>query len=292
MSGLSVTERAGCTKLLKLISKEDLLSLSDTVTNKMIVVENVTEAMETILSFSKNAEELLKRKKVHRDLIFKYLAKEGVAMPPSTDKHQLVKRTLQLWSSGKAVDETRQRPPTQTVSTDEKTGVDFDPMVLGQQFCQWFFQLLNSQNPSLGQPPQDWGPQHFWPDAKLRLLSKAGNEQMEEFLGAELVNLRLLALTREERLFLSPNLESHGLRTLASPHGLVLVAVAGTIHRDGACLGIFEKIFGLIHSPLENNSWKIKFVNLKIRGQDALGGTEVVAPALNYNSTELQLLCS
>lgn len=115
---------------------------------------------------------------------------------------------------------------------------------------------------------------------------------MEEFLGAELVSLRLLALTREERLLLSPNLEPPGLRGLASPHGLVLVAVAGTIHRDGACLGVFEQIFGLIRSPLENNSWKIKFVNLKIRGQDALGGAEMAAPALTYNSTELQLLCS
>ncbi|XP_042369831.1 uncharacterized protein C3orf38-like [Plectropomus leopardus] len=297
MSGLSETERAGCRNLLKLLSKSDLLSLSDTVTNKMIAVENVTEAMETILSFTKNAEELLKRKKVYRDIIFKYLAKEGVAMSPNSEKHQLVKRTLELWSSGKVVydretAETRQRPSTQTVSTDVKAEVGFDPQVLGQQFCQWFFQLLNSQNPSPDQSPQDWGPQHFWPDVKLRLLSIAGSQQMEEFLGAELVSLRLLALTKEERLLLSPNLEPHGLRTLASPHGLVLVAVAGTIHRDGTCLGIFEQIFGLIRSPEENNSWKIKCVNLKIRGQDALGGTEVVAPALSYNSSELQLLCS
>lgn len=114
---------------------------------------------------------------------------------------------------------------------------------------------------------------------------------MEEFLGAELVNQRLLALTREERLLLSPNLNPHGLRVLASPHGLVLVAVAGTIQRDGSCLGIFEQIFGLISSPQENNSWKIKFVNLNIRGQDVLEGSEVLAPSLNYNSAELQLLC-
>lgn len=114
---------------------------------------------------------------------------------------------------------------------------------------------------------------------------------MEEFIGAELVSLRLLALTKEERLLLSPNLQPHGLRTLVSPHGLVLVAVAGTIYRDEACLGIFEQIFGLIRSPMENNSWKIKFINLKIRGQDALDGTEVTAPSLNYNSSELQLLC-
>lgn len=173
-----------------------------------------------------------------------------------------------------------------------KSDADFDPQVLGQQFCQWFFHILNSQNPSLGQQPQDWGPQHFWPDVKLRLLSRTGSEQMDEFLGSELVSLRLLSLTRDERLLLSPNLESHGLRTLCSPHGLVLVAVAGTIHRDSTCLGIFEQIFGIIRSPLEKNTWKIKFINLKIRGQDALSGTEVAAPALTYNSSELQLLCS
>ncbi|XP_061548262.1 uncharacterized protein C3orf38 homolog isoform X1 [Phycodurus eques] len=303
MSPLSVPERSGCLKILKLMSKVDLLSLSDTVTNKMIVVEDVTEARETIISFTKDAEELLKRKKVHRDIIFKYLAKEGVAMPPSSEKHQLVKRTLELWSTAQTVveernpgatDDTGQRPlPNTAVKTaDVKAEICCDTLVLGQQFCSWFFQLLNSQNPSLGQQPQDWGPQHFWPDVKLHLVARAGNEQMEEFLGAELVSCRLLALTQEERLHFSPNLEPHGLKALTSPHGLVLVAVAGTIHRDTTCLGMFEQIFGLIRSPLENNSWKIKFVNMKIRGQDALVGTQMTAPALTYNSAELQMLCT
>ncbi|TKS67397.1 hypothetical protein D9C73_001279 [Collichthys lucidus] len=292
MSGLSDTERAECAKILNLMSKGDVLSLSDTVTNKLIVVEHVKEAVETILSFTKNAEEFLRRKKVYRELIFKYLAKEGVAMPPNSEKHQLVKRTLELWSSRKKLIRPDRHRPQETACDSTKVEAGFDPLVLGQQFCQWFFQLLNSQNPSLGQQPQDWGPQHFWQDAKLRLLSRTGSEQMDEFLGAELVNLRLLALTRDERLLLSPNLDTQGLKVLTSPHGLVLVAVAGTIHRDEACLGVFEQIFGLIRSPLENNSWKIKFVNLKIRGQDALGGTEVAAPSLSYNSTELQLLCS
>ncbi|KAG7503435.1 hypothetical protein JOB18_038444 [Solea senegalensis] len=292
MSGLSETERAGCSVILKLMSKADLYSLSDTVTNRMVVVENSTEAMETILSFSKSAEEFLRRKKVHRDLIFKHLAKEGVVMSPNSEKHQLVKRTLELWSSGKAAVNKGETDNTRDKTSDLQDEVGFDPQVLGQQFCRWLFQILNSQNASLGQQPQDWGPQHFWPDVKLRLLSRAGSEQMEEFNGAELVSLRLLALTRDEQLLLSPNLESHGIRTLVSPHGLVLVAVAGTIHRDEICLGIFEQIFGLIQSPMENNIWKIKFVNLKIRGQDALGGTEVEAPSLTYNSSELRFLCS
>ncbi|KAA8588287.1 hypothetical protein FQN60_001481 [Etheostoma spectabile] len=249
-------------------------------------LDGVHQAIETILLYTQNAEELLKRKKVYRELIFKYLAQEGVAMPPNSEKHQLVKRTLELWSSGKTVVD-KSLPGERHMAE-----VGFDPVVLGQQFCQWFFQLLNSHNPLLGQPPQDWGPQHFWPDVKLRLFSVAGHEQMDEFLGAELVSSRLLALTGDEHLLLSPNMQPNGLRTLTSPHGLVLVAVAGTIHRGETCLGIFEQIFGLIRSPLEKNSWKIKFVNLKIKAQDALGGTDMVAPALSYNSTELQLLCS
>uniref|UniRef100_A0A1A8IVV9 Chromosome 3 open reading frame 38 n=1 Tax=Nothobranchius kuhntae TaxID=321403 RepID=A0A1A8IVV9_NOTKU len=288
MPGLSKTETIGLKKILNSMTAEDLMSLSDTVTNKLIVVENVSEATETILSFSKNAEELLRRRKVQRDLIFKYLVKEGVTMSPNSEKHQLVKRALELWSP---VKETLQQPATSD-STDVKVEVNFDPLVLGQQFCQWFFQLLNSQNPSLGHQPLQWGPQHFWPDVKLRLLSRTNVEEMEEFTGAELVSLRLLALTGGERLHFSPNLEPHGIKALASPHGLVLVGVAGTIHRDSSCLGIFEQTFGLIRSPLDENSWKVKFINLKIKGQDALGGSEVAAPSLSYNSTELQLYCS
>nr|XP_020470092.1 uncharacterized protein C3orf38 homolog [Monopterus albus] len=271
MSRLTKTERLGCREILKLMSKDDILSLFHTVTNKMIAAENIKEARKAILSFTKNAEEFLKRKKVHRDLIFKYLAMQGVAMPSNSEKLELVKKTLELWSCGKkaVVDESlpeetnasRPRGPTETPSgsTDMKTEVGFDPLLLGHQFCQWFFQLLNSQNPTLGQQPQDWGPQHFWPNAKLSLLYRSGSEQLDELLGAEL---------------------------------LVLVGVAGTIHRGTIWLGIFEQIFGLIRSPLEANSWKIKFINLKIRGQDAVGGTEVAAPALTYTAKELQFLCS
>lgn len=69
--------------------------------------------------------------------------------------------------SGRLEDEEKR-----TVSTDGKAETSFDPLVFGRQFCQWFFQLLNSQNLSLGQQPQDWGPQHFWPDARLRLFCR------------------------------------------------------------------------------------------------------------------------
>lgn len=150
---------------------------------------------------------------------------------------------------------------------------------LGKQFCQWFFQLLNSQNPQAALPVQDWGPQHFWSDARLLLLS----HQKEEFIGAELVCKRLFALVWEERLLFCPNLEQTGLKCVSTPHGLVLVAVAGTIHRESSCLGVFEQVFSLIRSPLDDNRWKIKSVHLKIKGQI---GKETL-PALTYDSKEL-----
>lgn len=176
----------------------------------------------------------------------------------------------------------------------EVTGDGLSNVVtLGRQFCQWFFQLLNSQNPTFGQQPQDWGPQHFWDDVRLRLLASTENESKEEFLGAELVSLRLQALSRDESLLFSPNLEPPGLRTISTAHGLVVVAVAGTIHRGQACLGIFEQVFGLIRSPLNDNSWKMKCIDLKIRAKNSVKDQdELVSPALTYSSSELQLLCS
>ena len=184
-------------------------------------------------------------------------------------------------------------PPPSTLA-GEVTGDGLSNVVtLGRQFCQWFFQLLNSQNPTFGQQPQDWGPQHFWDDVRLRLLASTENESKEEFLGAELVSLRLQALSRDESLLFSPNLEPPGLRTISTAHGLVVVAVAGTIHRGQACLGIFEQVFGLIRSPLNDNSWKMKCIDLKIRAKNSVKDQdELVSPALTYSSSELQLLCS
>ncbi|CAM4606370.1 unnamed protein product [Leuciscus chuanchicus] len=285
MSHLSMKEQSGCRKLLKLLPLDDLLALKDTVTNRLIAVESTEEAIEATITYSKDAEELLKRKKVHRDVIFKYLANEGVAMPPNSEKHQLVRRTIEFWSSGEI-----SRREKNTVITDEVGDGLSDLAALGKQFCQWFYSLLNSQNPSQGPPVQDWGPQHFWEDARLRLLLCTGEQRLDEFNGAQMVSQRLHALAGEERLLFCPNLEGYGLKCISSAHGLVVVAVAGTIHRDNACLGIFEQVFGLIRSPMDNNRWKIKYVYIKVEAQSAI--TERPLPLVTYDSKELLRFCN
>ncbi|XP_023683379.2 uncharacterized protein C3orf38 homolog [Paramormyrops kingsleyae] len=283
MAGLTAIERDGFIQILGFLSEADLRGLCDTVTNRMIAVANAKEAREAILAYSQDAEELLKRKKVHRDVIFKYLAAQNVVVPPTAEKSQLVKATLQLWRSGKA-----SRPAIEEKEDNSNVNVS-DYLTLGKAFCQWFFQALNSQNPAKDQPPEPWGPQHFWENACLKLQSTMQAEQLDEFQGAELVSLRLLAMAREERLLFNPNLEPHGLKCVASPHGLVVVAVAGTIHKEWVCMGIFEQVFGLIRSPFDNKNWKIKSLHLKIRHCDTLGGENLSSPALTCNSSQLQL---
>ncbi|XP_056435167.1 uncharacterized protein C3orf38 homolog [Gadus chalcogrammus] len=323
MAGLSDKERIGCANLLRLMPESDVRSLCETVTSKKIQVETTRAAIEAIVSYSNDAAELFKRRKVHRDIIFKYLANEGIVMPIHCDKTLLVKRTLEFWSSGKRGQPTSgadpgrrpgppaspgpcqgrasvpqpkpgaprapayefSRPGPEIQSTEIKAEITVEQS--SEQFCRWFFQLLNSQNPSLGQEPQDWGPQHFWIDAKLNLVSSVGNQQVEQIQGADLVHLRLLALVKDERLFLNPNLEPHGHRFISSPHGLVLVAVAGTIHRDNCWLGIFEQVFGLIRTPMEN-TWKIKYTDLRVRGAGTQDGAEGMSPTVTCDFDELQ----
>lgn len=166
---------------------------------------------------------------------------------------------------------------------EDKKAEKVDFRRLGEEFCHWFFELLNSQNPFLGPPQDEWGPQHFWHDVKLRFYYNTSEQNVIDYCGAEIVSLRLLSLVKEEYLFLSPNLDASGLKCASSPHGLVMVGVAGTVHRGNTCLGIFEQIFGLMHCPVLENTWKIKFINLKIIGEGSVALGTLMKPAVNLN---------
>ncbi|XP_075450124.1 uncharacterized protein C3orf38 homolog [Ascaphus truei] len=286
MVGLSARERAGCKQLLELLGTSELLALAETVTNRLIQVQSREEAIHAVLTYSQSATELLKRRKVQRDEIFKYLVMQNIAVLPTSEKHQLIQRVLEHWRDSVV----RQRPPpiSQVKKEDKPVPGSLDCVKLGEQFCKWFFQLLNSQNPLLEHEKGDWGPQHFWEDVVLKFVYSTTEQNVEEYSGAQMASLRLLALVREERLLFQPNLDASGLKCVLSPHGLVVVAVAGTMHRGSLCMGVFEKIFGLIRCPVGEN-WKIRFVNLKIIGRDMLGTVESLpVPSIQYKTSELE----
>uniref|UniRef100_A0A8C5LJ21 Chromosome 3 open reading frame 38 n=1 Tax=Leptobrachium leishanense TaxID=445787 RepID=A0A8C5LJ21_9ANUR len=286
MAGLNAQEKAGSRQLLEQLDTADLMSLTDTVTKSLIRVFSREEAIDAILVYSANATELLKRRKVHRDIIFKYLADQRIPVLPSSDKNQLIQHAINYWQ------DPGERPKPKTAS-QAKAEVpshlgSLDCQLLGEQFCRWFYQLLNSQNPMLGQDKGPWGPQHFWEDAVLKFAYSTMEENMEEYSGAQMTSLRLLALTREEKLVFNPNIDAKGLKCVTSAHGLVVVAVAGTILRNNVWLGVFEQVFGLIRCPIGDN-WKIRFVNLKVLGQNTLGsGESPPVLSIQYQTSDLE----
>ncbi|XP_007893897.2 uncharacterized protein C3orf38 [Callorhinchus milii] len=288
--GLTQTERRGFGEMLLSLDPRELLSLADTVTNRLLSMEGPREAINAILSYSQSAEELLRRRKLRRETIFQYLAKHNVIVPATAEKCQLVQRVVEYWREGLNVSQKNEVAGNIALKPDESKTVDYQAM--GLQFSHWFYQLLNSQSPLMGEQPKEWGPQHFWEDSELKFAYKTSEEQVEAYHGAEMVSLRLLALTKDENLFLNPNLSGGGLKCIHSPHGLVIIAVAGTIHRESICLGIFEQIFGLIRCPNSDNNWKMKFISLKITGHNTQQTSihpdkPLQLPMIKYESSEL-----
>ena len=55
------------------------------------------DAVNAILTFSQSVEELLKRKKIKRDTLFRYLASHGIGIDPKGEKHTLVDEILKFW---------------------------------------------------------------------------------------------------------------------------------------------------------------------------------------------------
>ncbi|XP_061163117.1 uncharacterized protein C3orf38 homolog [Saccostrea echinata] len=135
---------------------------------------------------------------------------------------------------------------------------------LGETFARWFFDALNSHNPSRGVPVQDFGPQHFLDDAELFLLKLGAVENREKCSGHQAVSDRFLGFVKGENLLFNPNCEHGGIMVDTNPHGLVVVLVCGTIHRENQCLGIFEQMFGLIKDPRFDNNYKIKISKMKL----------------------------
>lgn len=301
MSGLSYPEREGCRNLLGLLENDDIMALCDTITNRLVQPDDRQDAIRAILAYSQSVEELLRRKKVHRDIIFKYLASQGVIIPPATEKHSLIQHAKDHWKRQLQLKLKETPEPVKTSQDirlfqqqekEDKKAEKVDFRQLGEEFCHWFFELLNSQNPFLGPPQDEWGPQHFWHDVKLRFYYNTSEQKVIDYHGAEIVSLRLLSLVKEEYLFLSPNLDSRGLKCASSPHGLVMVGVAGTVHRGDTCLGIFEQIFGLIRCPFVENTWKIKFINLRIIGEASLAPGTLMKPAITFEQSDLEAFYS
>ncbi|XP_063295435.1 uncharacterized protein LOC134582463 [Pelobates fuscus] len=99
MAGLSQREREGSRQLLQLLATPDLQSLAGTVTKNRNQAFSRTGAIEAIILNSSNAAELLKRRKVLRDIIYQYLVQQGVSVASSSTKTELITHAVQYWAT-------------------------------------------------------------------------------------------------------------------------------------------------------------------------------------------------
>ncbi|XP_072901208.1 uncharacterized protein [Hemitrygon akajei] len=102
---ISQTQRRGCSEILKSLSCGNLLGLKDIVVRGGLTTEDL---IGIILNHSQSAEELLKRRKVLREDILKYLNKQGFELSSLLDKQQLIDYALTYWS----ITETNGEPST------------------------------------------------------------------------------------------------------------------------------------------------------------------------------------
>jgi len=96
---LTERERHGMAELLSRMEPTDLMSLTQTVTSRLLVADTPAEAVETIILHTDKATDLLKRKKVKKELLFKYLHSKRVPIESAADKAVHVSRVLETWQS-------------------------------------------------------------------------------------------------------------------------------------------------------------------------------------------------
>lgn len=144
-----------------------------------------------------------------------------------------------------------------------------EAQTISLSFVSWFYQMLNAILTGKVQsatPNTNWGPNHFWNDAKLILnIERPGGIMTDESEGSSLVSEKLLAVVLQFRLYFNPNMTSQGIRGEMNCHGLLAVKAAGTLHNDSNVIGLFEQVFGLVKDPQEEGNWKIKNTELRLR---------------------------
>jgi len=95
---LTEREKHGIAELLHRLDSADLTSLAQTVTSRLIVPESTAEAVSAIVLHTDRAADLLRRRKLRKEFLFKYLhAKRVEGIDPAADKSVIISHVLALW---------------------------------------------------------------------------------------------------------------------------------------------------------------------------------------------------
>ncbi|XP_023012953.1 uncharacterized protein C3orf38 homolog [Leptinotarsa decemlineata] len=267
-----MTAENGIKELLSKLEEDDLLSLSRTVTQGLLKINSVDDAIKGILKYSPDLISILRRKIVTRDILFTYLDEKNVEVRLPITKNELIDKIADFWNISRTSRAVTEHNNTQTVCSQEDKGVlsangqSQDPhtvSALAEQFIKWFYDLLNLQG---------IGSEHFFPEAKLKLNIFSGlncDTSVIEDSPEEIANA-LFRIKVQNNLFFNPNISPDGVQGKMDPHGLVLILACGTLHTQGTCVGVFEQVFSLARDPYCENNWKIKNCELNLRSKSGV----------------------
>ncbi|CAF2149811.1 unnamed protein product [Rotaria magnacalcarata] len=238
-------EQMGAQELLSMLTDVELMSVKDTVTKSMMPANSRSEAIDACLKCSQSAMQLLRRKKVRRDILMQYLARKSIPVVAGTDKVRLIKQIIDFWNTG-----------SQAVATNSSQAISLPSIEqLSHQFTEWFYTSWNTLT--------TFACDHFFPDCQLTLI----HENHRRVLGSYYVCDLLRSYVANQDLRFTPNVQSN--KAQESTHGLVLLQMHGTIHQRGTCVGIFDQSFGLIRDPTHSNNYLIKFCFLNMQTQQS-----------------------
>ncbi|PNF15905.1 hypothetical protein B7P43_G07985 [Cryptotermes secundus] len=273
---LSDEEKKSLKGILVLLSHQELQSLSQTVTNNMILPLTTEEAIDAILLHSPTPESLLLRKRISKNILFRYLHSKKVPIVP-TDKRTMINKILQMWGCTVHDNESTPVPVPEQESEPKSDMKVCEVDELARQFTHWFYSMLN-QHDVYHQDTQ-LGVEHFWKDCNMQLVlnSEMGCSKTEVQRSAADVVQLICATRTQHNLYFNPNLSHEGVQGKTEHHGLVMVLACGTLHQQDRCVGIFEQLFGLIRDPLACNNWKIKYTELNLTSNSAVTSLPTLA---------------
>eukprot|EP00794_Sanderia_malayensis_P009942 gene9942-10962_t len=264
---LTEKEKKYSADLLETLEDFDLQSLFRTVTQKQIAVESRKEAIDAITLCSGSVSELLKRtklKKEHlRDYLLKFKDRTDVPTVIKADKMTLVRITMELWKN--FIDSENEHDIVCQSIENVNSVLPSDPEAqqISESFVPWFYNIFNS---SINSSSGNMRPEHFWNDAKLLLhIEMQGEKSEDEVFGSKEVSEKLTSAIVGLNIYFHPNVNSEGIKGFLNRYGLLIAQSAGTLHRNGSVVGLFEQVFGLIRDPHSQGNWKIKNTELRIR---------------------------
>jgi len=291
MMPLTEAEKAATRTILTYLSDEETIFLAQTVSQRIVRAETPAEAAEIILQFSNDFEQLLRRQKMKREYLQRFILEKGLPNRDciNAEKQILIRHILDYTgttSQAIAMPEIAAAASTSTTVTnaqeteDNNEPVDIDEMAL--MFAKWFYEMLNSfpkqrqltasghaSTSKSSDSENTFGPHHFIANCclNLRLERRGGGESLchdETFSGGGAVAEKLAQFCLNDEIVFNVNLDQEGCRGKKTEHGLIMLQARGTLIRRECLVGVFDQSFGLVKDPKLDN-WKIQITNLAMK---------------------------